>query len=111
MNDFKQKVRVINLWLKKEEVVSRIFVKLSTSYWSDSRGLNMKRSIIFLKRKCRGHNYLEEDVKMVGADLVFKRILNLNQCEDGVYQIIMCDGVKDYETGIIEDWNYKLDKV
>jgi len=34
--------------------------------------------------------------------------LNIDNLADGVYEIIVCNVSKDYETGIIDDWDLKL---
>lgn len=45
---------------------------------------------------------------MIGADEVFPRITNIAQCEDGIYVVVTCNESRDYETGIIDDYDYKL---
>lgn len=89
--------------------VIRCVVRLTTSLWGDSKGLHIKRDLNFLKKKCQGFNILEEDVGMVGASEVVDRITNLNECEDGIYQVITCNEWAAWETpNIIEDYDYKL---
>lgn len=33
---------------------------------------------------------------------------NIDDSEDGLYAVVMCDIDRDYETGSIKDWNYIL---
>lgn len=84
-------------------------VRLTTSQWHNADGLHLKRSLTYLKRKCVGFNFLDEDADMTGTDLVFARITNLNKCEDGIYQVVTCNEWSSWETPhIIEDYDYKL---
>jgi hypothetical protein len=83
-------------------------VRLRTNTWSDSKGLHSKKSLRFLRRRCKGHNLLEEDSKAIGADEIWPRIINLDTCEDGVYQVVTCNESRDYETGSIDDYDYEL---
>jgi hypothetical protein len=83
-------------------------VRVVTSYWSDKKGFHFRKSLIPLRRKSHGHQVLEEDVSMVGFEEVIPRILNLSECEDGVYDVVICNEKKDWETGCVEEWDYKL---
>lgn len=85
-------------------------VRVTTDYWSDSKGLYSKKSIKFLKRKCKGWNILQEDCSAIGADEVFLRIENLYDVEDGVYEVITTNAQRDWESGYIEDYDYCLVK-
>jgi hypothetical protein len=96
--------------IKEDEVDNAVYARLRTSYWSDRSGVYKKMSLVFLRRKCKGVNVVEEDVNDIGSDEVFPRIINLNDCDDGIYRIIMIDVRRDWESGYIEDWNYKLIK-
>lgn len=95
----------------KKNMDIRLFVRLSTQMWGDKNGLYQKTVIKFLKRRSVGFNFLEEDCAMMGADEVLPRIINLNSCEDGIYQVVICNEHKDWETGRVEDWDYELVKV
>lgn len=83
-------------------------VRLRTTTWSDKKGLHIKRSLTYLRRRCSGLNILEEETEAVGAEQAFKNIINIDQCEDGVYEVIVCNVRHDWETGYPDDWNYKL---
>ena len=83
-------------------------VRLATSYWRDERGLHMKKSLSYLRRKSSGFNWLEEDASCIGADEVLENVTNLPAADDGIYRVIICDQHRDYETGIIDDYSYKL---
>jgi len=45
---------------------------------------------------------------MIGADEVWPRILNLQECKDGLYEVKLCNEKRDWETGCIEDYDYRL---
>ncbi len=83
-------------------------IRITTSCWHDSRGLYSKKSIKFLKRKSTGYNILTEDCMNIGADEVMSRIINLSDVLDGVYRVDICNVSKDWETGNIEDYDFKL---
>ncbi len=89
---------------------SLLIVRLSTSCWSDKDGLYLRKNIKFLKRKCKNFNILENDCDYVGAVEVFPRIVNLDKCEDGIYQVITCnEHGSDWEIPhIIDEYDYKL---
>lgn len=91
----------------KEEKI-KIIVRLTTSCYHDHGGLTIKKHLRFLKRKCTGFNFIDEDCSMVSAGEVFDRITNLDECKDGIYQIKICNEKKDWETGYIDDYDYML---
>lgn len=90
------------------EPVRREVVKLVTSSWCDKRGLHIRRDLLAVKRKSSGHQCLEEDCSMISPDEVWPRIVNLNECKDGLYEVVICNEWKDWETGYVEDYDYRL---
>lgn len=86
-----------------------VFVRITTSVWSDSRGLCHRRDVRYIKRRCVGHNWLEEDVNNTGAEEVLDRMTL--PVEDGIYKVVMINEHRDWETGLIEDWDYALCKM
>ena len=42
---------------------------------------------------------------MMGVD---ESIINLYECDDGIYEVIMCNLSHDWETGYLDDWDLKL---
>lgn len=97
-----------DVFSKEVEKKIRCVVKVTTSQWGDKNGMYEKKSLKFLKRKCSVYNFVEDDCQMVGANEVFSRITNLKECKDGIYEVVTCNEHKDYWTGHIEDWDYKL---
>lgn len=84
-------------------------VRLSTSCWHNGNEVNIKRTLRYLKRKCKGFNLLDEDCRNIGAKEVVESITNLDDCEDGVYEIVTCQEWSSWETPhIIEGYKYKL---
>ena len=88
--------------------VSRCTVRVKTTAWADKRGLHTKKSLTFLRRQCEGFNVIAEDVIAIGAGEVLPRILNLGEVEDGIYEVVVCNESRDYETGYVDDYDYRL---
>lgn len=91
-----------------EEPPQKQVVKLVRSAWKDSRGIHMKTELLFLRRKSAGYQLIEEDCDMIGADEVVAQITNIHECKDGVYQVITVNEKRDWESGMVEDYDYKL---
>ena len=87
---------------------NRCVVKLSTSAWSDKRGIHIRKSLTYLRRKCVGFNVLEEDAGAIGIEELVNGIVNLDDCSDGIYEVCVTDVSHDYETGYIDSYNLKL---
>lgn len=88
--------------------LNRCVVRLRTTMWADKNGIHMRKSLTFLRRKSEGFNVLEEDVSAVGVEEVVPRILNMDECPDGIYEVVMCNESHDFETGYIDDYDYRL---
>ncbi len=89
--------------------IPRHVVRLKTSAWHDKSGLHFKKSLLTMRRLSRrGYQFFTEDVEQIGADEVISRIVNLDECNDGLYEIIIVNQVRDYESGEIKDYDYKL---
>ena len=87
---------------------NRTVVRVVTSSWLSERGVHTRKDLIFLKRKCAGFNLIEEDCKMVGADEALATVRNLNKVKDGVYELVIVNERRDWETGHIEEWEFDL---
>ena len=82
-------------------------VRIKTSSWWDGRKLVLHKEIIPMKR-LSDSALIKEDVDAIGAMTVCDNIVNLHEVMDGLYSLVMCDIRKDWETGYIEDYSYKL---
>ena len=88
---------------------AKCIVRLTTSCWHNGDGLHINRTLRFLKRKCQGYNILYEDCQMIGADEVVNHITNLDECGDGIYEVVTCNEWSSWECpSCIEDYDYKL---
>ena len=87
---------------------NRCVIRLSTSIWSDKRGIHLKKSLLFLKTKSYGFQILSEDTTCIGANEVLPKIINLQECDDGIYEVIVINEQRDRESGNVEDYDYKL---
>lgn len=86
----------------------RAVYRLSRSYWKSGNSINCKISLTRLARKSTGYKYFEEECDMGGCDLAWKHIINLNECKDGIYELITVNISKDWETGYVDDYDFKL---
>ena len=84
-------------------------VRVRTSVWGDRRGVYVNKSITFLRRQSVGTGLLDEEISAVGAEQAVARILNLDTCADGVYQVTLCNQKRDWETGYIDDYDFRLE--
>ena len=92
----------------KNDSTNNLFIRLRTDMWYDTNGCYLKKNIRFLRRMSNGNNFLYDDLCNIGANDVVPRIINLDECDDGIYIVTMCDIRRDYETGQIDDYNYTL---
>ena len=90
-------------------MVSRCMVRVKTTAWADKRGLHTKKSLTFLRRQCEGLNFLSEEIAAIGVEEVLQRILNWNEVTDGIYEVVVCNERRDWETGYVEDYDYRLE--
>ena len=101
-------VNPIELSLSEPISDNELVVRLKTESWFDDKGIYIKKKILFMKRQSNGNNFLLEDCNQMGSDEVDGRIINLDECSDGLYKVIICHEYRDWETGMIEDWEYQL---
>lgn len=77
-----------------------VVVRLKRSYWSDDKCLHLRTDLNFLKRKCKGENWLVKEALNIGPEEVIPLIKNLAECKDGVYIVV--------PEGDDEEWDYRL---
>ncbi len=92
----------------EKTTIIKCVVRLTRSYWHNNSMLCQKIELRYLKRKCINFNILAEDASNIGAEEVMPRIINLDECEDGIYEVVPCNESTDFETGYIDDYDYKL---
>jgi hypothetical protein len=95
----------------EEHQSNRCIVRLRTTMWSDKKGAYFKKSLTFLRKQCKGFNVLEEDISAAGVELILNSITNLHDCADGIYEFVVCNESRDWETGYVDEWEYDLRKV
>lgn len=94
--------------MKKEVVPNETVVRIYTAYRGDRSSLHVKRTISLQKRKSSGCNMLFEDASEMPVAEVIQRITNLAECEDGLYRVVTHNEKRDWETGIVDDYDYLL---
>ncbi len=90
----------IEIALSQNNETHKVVVRLKTSAWADGKGIHIKRSLTYLRRKCVGFNGLEEDAIIDGAEQAIESIINLSDCKDGIYEVVA--------SGYEDEWEYKL---
>lgn len=88
--------------------VPLIVVRLRTSCWLDGSGIHFKKTLRVLKRMSSGHDFLTDEVYNTGSQETIFKITNLNECEDGLYEVCIINETRDWETGFTDDWEFKL---
>jgi hypothetical protein len=82
-------------------------VRIKTEYYFSSGAAVLKKTIRTLKRKS-DYDIVSEECLYAGEEIFFKSIVNLDECKDGVYKVIFTNIYRDWESGIIEDYDLKL---
>jgi hypothetical protein len=93
--------------LNPQEPENRCIVRLKTSAWTDKRGVYLKKSITYLRRLSKGYMILKEDAENICAEVI-EGITNLDECEDGIYEIVTCNESYDWEMGYVDNYDYML---
>jgi hypothetical protein len=93
---------------KHEKEFSRLVVRLKTNSYQVTRGVErigfkISKEIIILKKKSVNYDWIS-DVWEDDGDF---NVINLNDCEDGIYQIVACNFKTDGD-GNIDDYDLKL---
>ncbi len=86
----------------------RSVVRLKTAYWKTERGLHCRKDLIRMRRLSFDFQILEEDSANIGVDEVLQKIVNLSECKDGLYTVATCNERHDWETGYLDDYDYRL---
>lgn len=92
----------------KEPKQHREVVRLRTSYWQDKRGIHIKKDLIPMRKMSFGYQILEEDAPIAGVDQLVRHIVNLHELKDGLYESVTCNESRDWETGYVDEYDYKL---
>lgn len=82
-------------------------VRVKTSWWKDERGLHYRKDILTMKGLSSGYQILQEDSSNIGAYEVGEKI-DFQNCSDGLYEVIITNQTYDWETGYLDDYDYKL---
>ena len=87
---------------------NKTIVRLKTSCFVTARGIHIKKDILFLRRLCKGFNIIADDALQCEVEDTVCRVVNLDRCSDGIYEISIINESKDFESGNIEEWEYEL---
>lgn len=85
-------------------------VRVVREGWSNDKLLGLSIKLRPLRRR-GGFELLHEDATNIGALDVLDRIVNLHACENGLYTVVTCNEKRDWETGYVDDYGYKLVRV
>ena len=95
-------------WRMSEDMNSSQVVRLTTEVWSDQRGLHCQKSLRTLRRKSTRHLWFDEEISNGGPEFAWKHIVNINECKDGIYTVEVCNERRDWETGCLDEYDYRL---
>ena len=82
-------------------------VRLRRTAWHSKNGVHYKTSLTYLKRKCIGYNILDDMADMEGA--IESEPVNMHELAEGVYRVVMTNVTHDYESGMIDGYDLKLE--
>lgn len=82
-------------------------VKLETEAYKRGNKYFYGKSIRVIKSKTT-FDLLEEEVQNIGIVEGIENIINLHECDTGMYWLAACNISRDIESGYIDDWNLKL---
>ncbi len=85
-------------------------IRLSTQYYKSGSNFIIKKVITPLKRKSSGYNLIVDESYNVGVEEVLSNIVNIDDYEDGIYEVVITNISRDYWLGGISDYQYKLVK-
>lgn len=99
---------IYDMFDKKKNQTGNVY-KVSTCCYSSNRGIHSRKDIVFLSRKSKSkHNLLVEEADACDPTWAFSKITNLNDLPDGIYSLETCNEHRDFETGYIDDYDFKL---
>ena len=83
--------------------------RVTTNGYRDHKGNYIYQKKLYFMRKLSKdcNDVLDEEYNNCNEDM-FPRIINLLEVEDGLYNCVMVNLNRDYETGYLEDWDHKL---
>ena len=61
-----------------------------------------------MRKSCIGYNILSEYIYNSDAMSAIKRIVNLDKCSDGIYEVVTCNESRDLETGYVDGYDFRL---
>lgn len=73
-----------------DEEIPRVVVRIKRSYAHAKKTstITMYTAVRIQRRLCRGHNFFEDDVEALSATVAVESISNLDNVDDGLYEII-----------------------
>lgn len=90
---------------------NREVVRLTTATYTGSGKhsgcFSVSKHLRVMRRLSHGHGLLEESIHNIGTQETLDSIVNLDSCEDGLYEVAMCNVQRSWETPHIVD-NYDL---
>jgi hypothetical protein len=93
---------------KVYEPQSMTVVRLSTSVYSTNGKLVIKKELMPLKRKSYGYNHISDSISDCGAEETYRQIINISDADDGIYEVVVCNERRAWESGNVEEWDYRL---
>lgn len=83
-------------------------VRVSSSNYYRGGSLVIERKLTPLKKMSIGYHPLVEGKFEMLDYLECMPIMNLHEVCDGIYQLVMCNLSYDWESGYLDDWEWKL---
>lgn len=87
---------------------NKTVIRLRTEMYCRGNSAFIKKSLTTLKKKSTGYNLLIDDIGHCDANEVLSRIVNLDECKDGLYILTTTNVSTDYWSGYVDDYDYIL---
>lgn len=83
-------------------------VRIKTTTWFDKSGLHVRKDIRTMKRLSQGFDFFTDECQQIGAEDALSMLTNLDKCEDGLYHVVIINEQRDWESGHIDSYEFKL---
>lgn len=100
--------------MDKPQPQEMLVVRITTEYYRDkSNNPNFRRKIKLMKKMSTQGiiSHIDYDIENSSVESFINSIVNFRDVDDGLYELKVINETHDFETGIIDGWDWKLFKI